>query len=41
MPECTFSSVGNTQTNKRNVLKPNTLNTLLYHRSNQDLDRSQ
>ncbi len=40
MPECAFSSAGNTRTNKRNVLKPNTLNALLYLRSNQDLDRS-
>ncbi|CAK9275973.1 unnamed protein product [Sphagnum jensenii] len=40
MLECTFSSAGNTRTNKRNVLKPNTLNALLYLRSNQDLDRS-
>jgi hypothetical protein len=37
MLECTFSSTGNTQTNKRKALKPNTLN----FRSNQDLDRSQ
>jgi hypothetical protein len=28
-------------TNKRNALKPDTLNALLYLRSNQDLDRSQ
>jgi hypothetical protein len=41
MPECTFSSTNNTRTNKRNALKPNTLNALLYLRSNQDLDRSQ
>jgi hypothetical protein len=41
MPECTFSSAGNTWTNKRNALKPNTLNALLYLRSNQDLDHSQ
>jgi hypothetical protein len=41
MPKCTFSSASNTHTNKRNVLKPNTLNALLYFRYNQDLDRSQ
>jgi len=41
MSECTFSSIDNTWTNKRNALKPNTLNALLYLRSNQDLDRSQ
>jgi len=41
MPECTFSSIGNTRTNKHNALKPDTLNTLLYLHSNQDLDRSQ
>jgi hypothetical protein len=41
MPECTFSSADNTWTNKRNTLKPNTLNALLYFRSNQNLDRSQ
>ncbi|CAK9262094.1 unnamed protein product [Sphagnum jensenii] len=41
MLKCTFSFTGNTRTNKRNVLKPNTLNDLLYLRSNQDLDRSQ
>jgi hypothetical protein len=41
MPKCTFSSAGNTRTNKRNALKPNTLNAFLYLRSNQDLDRSQ
>jgi hypothetical protein len=40
MSKCTFSSVGNTWTNKRNTLKPNMLNALLYLRSNQDLDRS-
>jgi hypothetical protein len=40
MPKCTFSSAGNTWTNKRNALKPNTLNALLYLCSNQDLDRS-
>jgi len=41
MPECSFSSVDNTWTNKRNTLKPNTLNALLYLHSNQDLDHSQ
>jgi hypothetical protein len=41
MLECTFSSAGNMWTNKRNALKPNTLNALLYLCSNQDLDRSQ
>ncbi len=41
MPECTLSSAGNTRTNKRNTLKPNTLNAFLYLHSNQDLDRSQ
>ncbi|CAM6026043.1 unnamed protein product [Sphagnum balticum] len=41
MLECTFSSAGNTRTNKHNALKPNTLNAILYLRSNQDLDRSQ
>jgi hypothetical protein len=41
MPEGTFSSTGNTWTNKRKALKPNTLNALLYLRSNQDLDRLQ
>ncbi len=41
MPECTFLSASNTWTNKRNALKPNTLNALLYLYSNQDLDRSQ
>jgi hypothetical protein len=40
LPECTFSSTGNTRTNKRNMLKLDTLNALLYLRSNQDLDRS-
>jgi hypothetical protein len=40
MPKCTFLSASNTQTNKCNVLKPNTLNALLYLRSNQDLDHS-
>jgi hypothetical protein len=34
MSECTFLSAGNTQTNKRNALKPDTLNALLYLRSN-------
>jgi hypothetical protein len=34
MLECTFSSVGNMPTNKCNVLKPNTLNALLYLPSN-------
>jgi hypothetical protein len=41
MPDCTFSFAGNTRTNKCNALKPNTLNTLLYLHSNQDLYRSQ
>jgi hypothetical protein len=41
MSECTFSSAGNTRTNKCNALKPNTLNALLYLRSNKDMDRSQ
>jgi hypothetical protein len=41
MLECTFSSLGNTQTNKCNALKPTMLNAYLYLRSNQDLDRSQ
>ncbi len=41
MLKCTFSSAGNMRTKKRNALKPNTLNALLYFRSNQDLDCSQ
>jgi hypothetical protein len=41
MPKCTFSSAGNTWTNKRNALKPNMLNALFYLCFNQDLDRSQ
>ncbi len=40
MSECTFLSVDNTWTNKHNALKPNTLNALLYLRSNQDMDLS-
>jgi hypothetical protein len=39
MSECTFSSVGNTRSNKRSGLHPSTLNALLFLRSNQDLDR--
>jgi hypothetical protein len=39
MSECTFSSAGNTHSNKRNGLHPSTLNALLFLRSNQDLDR--
>ncbi|CAK9259709.1 unnamed protein product [Sphagnum jensenii] len=38
MSECTFSSVGNTHSNKRSGLHPSTLNALLFLRSNQDLD---
>jgi len=34
MSECTFLFASNTRTNKRNALKPNTLNALLYLRSN-------
>ncbi len=34
MSECTFSSAGNTRNNKRNRLHPNTLNALLFFRSN-------
>jgi hypothetical protein len=39
MSECTFSSAGNTRSNKRSGLLPSTLNALLFLRSNQDLDR--
>jgi hypothetical protein len=39
MSECTFSSAGNTRSNKRSGLHPSTLNALLFLRSNQDLDR--
>jgi hypothetical protein len=39
MSECTFSSAGNTRSNKRSRLHPSTLNALLFLRSNQDLDR--
>ncbi|KAH9530758.1 hypothetical protein CY35_19G001100 [Sphagnum magellanicum] len=39
MSECTFSSAGNTCSNKRNGLHPSTLNALLFLCSNQDLDR--
>ncbi len=35
--ECNFSDAGNTLTTKRNGLKPSTLNTLLFMRSNLDL----
>jgi hypothetical protein len=39
MSECTFSSAGNTRSNKCSGLHPSTLNVLLFLRSNQDLDR--
>ncbi len=39
MSECTFSSAGNTRSNKRSGLHPSTFNALLFLRSNQDLDR--
>jgi hypothetical protein len=39
MSECTFSSAGNTRSNKRSGLHPSTLNALLFLRSNQDLNR--
>jgi hypothetical protein len=39
MSECTFSSAGNTRSNKRSELHPSTLNALLFLRSNQDLER--
>ncbi|CAK9870792.1 unnamed protein product [Sphagnum jensenii] len=39
MSKCTFSSAGNTRSNKRSGLHPSTLNALLFLRSNQDLDR--
>jgi hypothetical protein len=35
--ECNFSDAGNTLTAKRNGLKPSTLDTLLFMRSNLDL----
>ncbi len=38
MSKCTFSSAGNTRSNKCSGLHPSTLNALLFLRSNQDLD---
>ncbi len=39
MSECTFSSAGNTRSDKQSALHPSTLNVLLFLRFNQDLDR--